>query len=130
MDLFAGMRISQHRGHVVAFAGTNQAQKLPKRLVLDEWISERDVRMDPIDVAASAPATVHISSSLEITQDAVGITLRNAGGRGDLPYPKIRLLSDRKENLGVVRYEGPPMERGPTGLLRARTRFRHHTYTG
>jgi hypothetical protein len=101
--------VSQHRGHVIAFAGTNKAQKLPNRLFLNEWIAERNVRMDAIDVAASATATVHVSRLLEITQDAVRITLSNAGGTGDFPYAEIRILGDRKENLSVVRYEGPPM---------------------
>jgi hypothetical protein len=109
VDALVQLRVRRHRGHVVAFAWTDQAQKLPKRLVFYEWISERDVRMDPIRVAASATTTVYIPSFLEITQDAVGITFRNAGGPGDLPYAQIRLLGKYKENLSVIRYEGPPM---------------------
>lgn len=109
MDWLKWLRARRHRGHVVAFAWTDQAQKPPKRLIFYEWISERDVWMDPIRVAASATATVYIPSFLEIAQDAVRITFRNAGGPSDLPDTQIGLLGQRKKNLSVARYEGPPM---------------------
>ena len=74
---------------------------------LDEGVAKRNVRVNSVDIAAPVTAPVDVSGSLEIAEDAVGVTLCDAGRCRDLSDPQIRLLGHGKKDLRMVRQESP-----------------------
>jgi len=73
-----------------------QPQQFPERSIFHDWITERQVRIDPIAVATSATATTHIPRLLEVAQELVRVALGDIHSLGDLPHPHKRVSRNGK----------------------------------
>jgi hypothetical protein len=104
---------SRHCRDVVALAGVDQAQELPQCVPFDDRITEREVRIQPIEVAPALPTSLDIAGVLQVTEDLVRVALGNACSRRNFPHARMRPLGKGEQHLGVIGDERPtPQGRG------------------
>jgi hypothetical protein len=98
---------SRHRDDFVRVLGLDEAQELAECMSFHDWVTERKIRVHAVDIAAALAPSLDISGVFEVSQHAVGVTLRDRCGRRDLPHAHITPLRDGEQDLGVVRDERP-----------------------
>jgi predicted ATPase/class 3 adenylate cyclase len=95
----------------VAVRANDQSQQLPKRPFFHHRITERQVRIESIVVAAAVANAPHVPGLLQIAQQAVRIALGDLGSLCDLLHPRVWIAGDREQDLGVIGDERPSLRR-------------------
>jgi hypothetical protein len=78
---------SERDGQVPFDAGTtDQPEQLAQGSFFQHRVAQRQIRMDPIHVATSVTATIHVPRDLQIAQEAVCVPFRDIGSLRDLSH--------------------------------------------
>jgi len=77
-------------------------------MFLDDRIAQRELAMDPVQVAPSLTTPLDIPGVLQVAQDAVCVTLGDVCGRRNFPDANVGHLSNGEQDLGVIGDESPP----------------------
>lgn len=101
-------------------------KKVTQCLYLHDRITDRQFGIDPVQVAAAVASALDVTLRLQVVEHSVSMALRDTGSRRNLPYPRVRVLSERKQNLAMVREEGPTPGQGRLYQTRL-TRLRHRS---
>ena len=81
--------------------------QLPDRHLGLERVTEVDLGIDVIPVAATDPFVGDAPRRLEVGEDAGDGAGRDADGVGDVALAHLGVLADRDEHMGVVGQERP-----------------------
>jgi hypothetical protein len=75
--------------------------------VILERVSEGEVRVDLVAVAAADTFTTDVARVLQLGDDALGGALGDADALGDLSQEHIGVLGDAQQDVRVIREERP-----------------------